>query len=82
MSQTPVTRATIEDAAARISGHARVTPVMRLGASGANGTGKSQKDFHEGFSIQWYQRKSDGRQLPKKRHSFVQVGNAIIVEAY
>ena len=33
MSQTPVTRAMIEDAAARIAGHARITPVMRLGTA-------------------------------------------------
>ena len=31
MSAMPVTREMIEDAAARIAGHARVTPVMRLG---------------------------------------------------
>lgn len=31
MSERPVTRPMIEEAAARIAGHARVTPVMRLG---------------------------------------------------
>lgn len=31
MTERPVPRAMIEDAAARISGHARITPVMRLG---------------------------------------------------
>jgi threonine dehydratase/predicted RNase H-like nuclease len=37
MSSSPVTRPMIEEAAARIAGHARVTPVMRLGG-GAFGT--------------------------------------------
>ncbi|CAM5219297.1 Threonine dehydratase OS=Bosea thiooxidans OX=53254 GN=SAMN05660750_00769 PE=4 SV=1 [Bosea thiooxidans] len=37
MSVSPVTRPMIEEAAGRIAGHARVTPVMRLGA-GALGT--------------------------------------------
>lgn len=37
MSERPVTRPMIEEAAARIAGHARVTPVMRLGP-GALGT--------------------------------------------
>lgn len=38
MTDRPVTRPMIEEAAARIAGHARVTPVMRLGA-GALGSG-------------------------------------------
>lgn len=37
MSERPVTRPMIEEAAARIAGHARITPVMRLG-SGALGS--------------------------------------------
>ena len=37
MSQSPVSHAMIEEAAARIAGHARVTPVIRLGV-GAFGT--------------------------------------------
>lgn len=37
MSENPVTRPMIEEAAARIAGHARITPIMRLG-QGAFGT--------------------------------------------
>ena len=37
MSERPVTRPMIEEAAARIAGHARVTPVMRLGTGAFDG---------------------------------------------
>lgn len=39
MSERPVTRPMIEEAAARIAGHARVTPVMRLGAGALESQG-------------------------------------------